>query len=130
MISKSALPAGDPRTSPPDTTRTPHPPPLQLLSALFLALGDWLAFGLNVFTLMQAYWLVTGGCALAVAGSVATVELLRSEVTPLHAALKGCGAGAVILLLLPLAGSAAALALLGWWLASRPAHLRGAAQTT
>ena len=119
MISEPTLPRAAVQTDRLDgTTRDAHPP-LHLLSMLVLLLGDWLAFGINVLTFMRTYWLVAGACALAVAAGIASIERLRNHATRGRAALKGCVAGALILVVLPVTGTFAALALFSWWLACR-----------
>jgi hypothetical protein len=118
MISAPTLPRAEVQTLPNDTANA-APAPLHLLSMLVLLLGDWLAFGINMLTFMRAYWLVAGTCALAAAAGIASIERLRNHATPGRAALKGCVAGALILVVLPVTGTFAALALFSWWLACR-----------
>jgi hypothetical protein len=119
MTPEPTLPRAEAQTGLLDDTASAAHPPLHLLSMLVLLLGDWLAFGINVLTFMRAYWPVAGACALAVAASIASIERLRNHATRGRAALTGCVAGALILVVLPVTGTFAALALFSWWLACR-----------
>lgn len=88
--------------------------PVHPLSALSLVVADWLATGLNIATSMDAYWPVTGGCALLAAGAVLSVEQLLMRVPPRKALLRSALTAPLVLLPFPFAGSAAGLALLAW----------------
>lgn len=92
--------------------------PLHPMSAILLAAADWVGFGLNVLTAMQAYWLVVTACTVSSILGMSWIES-RLEREPVHTALvKGGLLSALILVPLPLAGAMAAFGLLIWWCAS------------
>lgn len=92
------------------------------LSALALALADWLVTGLNIATSMDAYWPVALGSGLFGALAIVWIERTLDEASSRAAAIKGACALALIALPFPLAGSVVALALLAWWLVDRLVH--------
>lgn len=93
--------------------------PLHVASALLVALADWLVFGLNMATSMDAYWTINVGTALAAGGLIALVQRLYARDGARDALLKGAVGTVVVGLPLPLAGSAVALAALTWaWMSS------------
>jgi hypothetical protein len=93
--------------------------PLHVGSALLVALADWLVFGLNMATGMDAFWTINVGSALVAGGLVALVQRLYAIDGVRNALLKGAVATIVVGLPLPLAGSAMALAALTWaWMSS------------
>ena len=101
-------------------------PPVHPLGALALVLADWLATGLNLLTAMDAYLPVSLGAGLAAATAVFFVERNRSHAGHRNAAFKATCAMALVVVPLPLLGSAVGLALLVWalasWLMQRRAH--------
>jgi hypothetical protein len=100
-----------------------RPAPLHAVSALALAVTDWVAFGLNIATAMHAYWPVTLGTAL-VGGALTTLVQQRYAKDGLRRALiKGAVVVALVAVPLPVTGTALALAALTWaWMSavSRP----------
>lgn len=91
----------------------PHP-----LSALALALADWLATGLNIATAMEAYWAVAVGCSAVAAAGIYVCESRLTGVSARAACLRAVCMAALVLLPFPFAGSFAAVGLLAWTLAS------------
>jgi hypothetical protein len=92
--------------------------PLHPFSALVLGSADWLGFGLNIVTTMQAYWLVVTACALSSILSMSWIERTLEREPTRVAILKGSMLSALIIVPLPLAGGLAAFGLLIWWCAS------------
>jgi hypothetical protein len=103
--------------------KTVPPAPLHVASALLIALADWLVFGLNMATGMDAFWTINVGSALTAGGLVALVQRLYARDGARDALLKGAAVAIVVGLPLPLAGSAVALAALSWaWMSSLSAR--------
>lgn len=99
--------------------KTVREAPLHAVSALVLALADWLAFGLNIATTMHAYWPVTVATALAGGGLVLLGQVYRSKDSWLPALVKGLFCAAFIAIPLPVVGTAVALVALTWaWMSA------------
>ena len=92
--------------------------PVHMLSALTLALGDWLAMGLNILSSKDAYWPVSIGSALLASLTIFFIERRLAQASARAALLKAAAAVPLIVLPFPLAGSVVALALLAWSLVS------------
>jgi hypothetical protein len=93
--------------------------PLHAVSALVIAFVDWLVFGLNIATFMRSYWLIDLSTALAAGGLVTLAQMMRSGDGVWRALLKGAAAAVVVLVPLPIAGTALALVMLTWaWMSA------------
>jgi hypothetical protein len=107
----------------PSFDKTVPAAPVHAGSALVIALADWLVFGVNIATRMHAYWAINVSTALGAGVLVALVQRLSAKNAVREALLKGLGAFMIVVLPLPLTGSAVALALLTWaWMSSLSRH--------
>lgn len=93
--------------------------PVHPYSALALVAADWLAMGLNILTLMDAYWPISLGAAMAAAISTFFVERRLDHASPRLAAIKAACVLPVILAPLPLLGTVVGAVMLAWALVVR-----------